>query len=213
MRSEQNKADMLMDAMNFIDDELIASAEEARSGKYKKKSVRVTIIRFMPYAVAAALLAGVGLSVLHLHRNGRENGASSVANVQASLPGIDVAYVDVNELLAENPAEEATQGGIIRDFEEEEDAQVIKAGEGQEVLATLPYDGKKVEVILLTLDGEESLYERAVTSSEGQEKLPASTGEGIEGADGWYKLSGHDDTDYLIYEDAAGNWSLWQKRY
>ena len=213
MQSERKKADMLMDAMNFIDDDLIESAEAARSGKYKKKSARVTFLRFMPYAVAAALLLGVGLSVLHLHRNGRENGASSVANVQTSLPGIDVAYVDVKELLAQETAQEESQGSIITDFEQEQDAQTVKAGEGADHFATLPYDGTKVEVVLLTLDGEESLYQRAVTSTEGQERLKESIGEAVPDAAGWYQLLGHDDTDYLIYEDAAGNWSLWQKKY
>ena len=209
--TDQRMANTVMDAMNFIDDDLILSAEEARSGarKTQRKTRRTMKFAYTAYALAAAILLGFGVSRFRKEPAlTPENPA--VAEGEVTGEGIEVAYVDVEELLAKT--EEATSNEIVTDLDFETVAEYKAGDESTSVLSTLPYDGSKMQVIRLAVAGEDTLYARVPVTDEGQKRLPECAGEAVKDEEGWYLLAGHEDTDYLVFEDANGEWSLWEKR-
>ena len=208
MMTEKNNrmADALMDAMNHIDDDLILSAERARSGAGKRRAGRgVTAFRYAVYALAALVVFGIGISRLK-----KDASPSQEAALAPQGEGIEVAYVNVEELLA---AREETTGDIVTDLDDSVITDFKADGGNKEGLfMTLPYDGSKVQVVRLNTGEETAIYARVAVTQEGQERLSSCKGEPLADEEGWFYLAGHEDKAYLIYEDADGTCGLWEKR-
>lgn len=70
------------------------------------------------------------------------------------------------------------------------------------------YEEQELRVSMLPLLGRIAEYHQV--RDAGQDKLEEAVGEALDGAEGWYRLLGHEELQYLLTRAEDGSLSLWE---
>jgi hypothetical protein len=63
----------------------------------------------------------------------------------------------------------------------------------------------------LTIDGTVCRYRKIALEEEGAALLSGSRGDRIGSEERWYRISGEEGSDWLIFEETDGTYTLWQR--